>query len=348
MAALPATAVAATFGDESTRALFLGVAAHAFTALNRPLSAAAGAMLITAGHRYGWPVAEGGSQAIVAALVAELDACGGRVHTDVRVTARSDIPHADLVLLDLTPAAAVRLYGDLMPARISRSFRRYRYGATAFKVDYVLDGAIPWSDPACAVAGTVHLGGDAAEVAAAERMRAAGELPRRPFVLVAQQNLADPGRAAGSHTPVWAYAHVPAGHIGDVTDAVTAQIERFAPGFGARIVSSSSRDAAALRAYDDNYVDGDIAGGANDGLQLLFRPRPALDPYSVGVDGVYLCSQSTPPGGGVHGMCGYHAARSALRYLASSRERGRNPSVGRPSVGRLSVGRDPGTGRRAR
>ena len=314
-AVLPATVMAKWFRTEQARALFGGTAAHVYTRLDRPLTASLGLMMLASGHRFGWPVAEGGSGMITAAAAAAVRELGGVISTGVNVTSRADIPDADIVLLDLSPGGALSLYGDVMPARIKRSYQRYREGSSAFKVDFAIDGDIPWTNPDCGRAGSIHLGGTFAEIAQAEYERALGRMPERPFVLVGQQYLADRSRANGGINPIWAYAHVPFGYRGDATAAVVAQIERFAPGFRDRIVATVSKSTAELQAYNANYVGGDIIGGANDGLQVLFRPRLAVDPYFTGVPGVYLCSQSTPPGAGVHGLCGYHAARSALRRL---------------------------------
>jgi phytoene dehydrogenase-like protein len=314
-AVLPATVMARWFRTEKVRALFGGAAAHVYTRLDRPLTASLGLMILASGHRYGWPVAQGGSGFIIAAAATALGEYGGAIATGVTVSSRADIPDADIVMLDLSPAAALSIYGDLMPARIKRSYQRYREGSSAFKVDFAIDGDIPWTDPACGRAGTVHLGGTFAEIARTELERAKGQMARRPFVLVGQQYLADPSRSNGNINPIWAYAHVPFGYDGDATDAVVDQIERFAPGFRDRIVAAVSKSTAQLQAYNANFIGGDIIGGANDRLQILFRPRVAVDPYFTGVPGVYLCSQSTPPGAGVHGLCGYHAAESALRRL---------------------------------
>jgi len=318
-AVLPATTMARWFRTEQARALFGGAAAHVYTRLDRPLTASLGLMILASGHRYGWPVAEGGSGSITRALGAALKEYGGSVTTGVTVASRRDIPEADIVMLDLSPAAALAIYGDVMPDRIKRSYRRYREGASAFKVDFAIEGDIPWTNPDCARAGTVHLGGTFAEVADTERQRAQGRMAGRPFVLVGQQYLADPSRSAGNINPIWAYAHVPFGYTGDATAAVIDQIERFAPGFRDRVTATASLGPADLHAYNPNYIGGDIIGGANDGLQVLFRPRIAADPYAIGVPGVYLCSQSTPPGAGIHGLCGYHAADSALRSLRKPR-----------------------------
>ncbi|EGD55987.1 dehydrogenase [Gordonia neofelifaecis NRRL B-59395] len=200
-----------------------------------------------------------------------------------------------------------------MPGRIRRSYQRYRVGAAAFKVDFAVRGDIPWRDPDCARAGTVHLGGSFEEVRLAEKLRDRGEMPDRPFVLLGQQYVADPTRSSGGINPIYSYAHVPAGYAGDATEAVVSQIERFAPGFRDIIVEQRTTTVPQMAEYNLNYAAGDIIGGANDGLQMLLRPRAAIDPYFTGVDGVFLCSQSTPPGAGVHGLCGYNAAESALR-----------------------------------
>ncbi len=313
-AVLPATVLARWFRTERGRALYGGIAAHLFSRLDRPLTASLGLMIAASGHRYGWPVAEGGSGAIIAAVTAALLDAGGKIETGVRVSSRADIPPADLVLLDLSPAQVLSIYGDAMPARVRRSYRRYRVGSSAFKVDFAIDGDIPWTNPDCVRAGTVHLGGDFDEVAYTEKQRAAGVMPSRPFVLLGQQYVADPNRSAGGINPIYAYAHVPRGFDGDATDQIVAQIERFAPGFRDRIVATTSLGTEALHQGNANFAAGDIIGGANDGLQMVLRPRLGMDPYSTGVPGVYICSQASPPGAGVHGLCGFHAAESALRH----------------------------------
>ena len=318
-AVLPATTMARWFRTEQARAVFGGAAAHMFTRLDRPLTASLGLMFLAGGHRYGWPVAQGGSGSIIAALAAALSAHGGTITTGVTVTSRRDIQDAEIVMLDLSPAQVLALYGDAMPSRIKRSYRRYREGSSAFKVDFVIEGDIPWTNPDCRRAGTVHLGGTFAEIADTERQRAQGKMVQRPFMLVGQQYLADPSRSAGNLNPIWAYAHVPFGYDGDATGAVVDQIERFAPGFRDRVIATVSKSTAQLEAYNPNYIGGDIIGGANDRLQVIFRPRIALDPYAIGVPGVYLCSQSAPPGAGIHGLCGYYAAESALKWLAKRR-----------------------------
>jgi phytoene dehydrogenase-like protein len=315
-AVLPASWTAGLFSHPEAKALFGGLAAHAFTSLRAPLSSAVGLMLGAAGHRHGWPVAEGGSAAITTAMAAKLEKLGGTIETGVRVGHLAELGRPDLVLLDVSPRAAVSMAGDRMPPRVARAYGRFRYGPAAFKVDLAVAGGIPWTNEHCRSAGTVHVGGTFAEVAAAERDIVAGRMPARPFMLVGQQYLADPSRSAGDVHPIWAYAHVPQGYGGDATQVIIDQIERFAPGFSSRIVGRHVRNVADLEAYNANYIGGDIGTGANDMLQVALRPRVALDPYGTGIPGVYLCSSATPPGAGVHGMCGLHAAESALRHLA--------------------------------
>ncbi len=312
---LSATAFARGFSTPEARALFAGIAAHVYLPLTMPLSASAGLMMTAAGHAHGWPVARGGSQAIVGALASLLEELGGRIVTGQRVGSLGELPRARVALFDVTPRQLAHIAGDAMPARGHRRARKWRYGPGAFKVDYAVRGGIPWTAEAARRAGTVHLAGDLEELAETEATNHAGRLPERPFVLVAQQYLADPDRAVGDLVPIWAYAHVPHGYTGDVTSMVDAQIERFAPGFTERVVARHVMTPADLEAYNPNNIGGDIAGGATDPVQLVARPRLAADPYATGIPGVRLCSSSTPPGAGVHGMSGYHAARSALRVL---------------------------------
>ena len=316
---LPALAAASRVvdrwqGDEA-RALFGGMAAHAFRPLTSPMSASVGLALALSGHRYGWPVARGGSRSITDALAAELTGLGGHIETGRRVGDLREVDDADIVLLDLSPRGVLEIAGDQLPPRIARAYRRYRYGPAAFKVDLAIEGGVPWTNPDCRRAGTVHLGGTFEQVAAAERDAAGGRMPARPFVLVGQQYLADPSRSVGDVHPIWMYAHVPNGYSGDATEAVLAQLERFAPGARERIVAIATRSPLEYQAYNPNFVGGDISTGGNGPVQLLFRPRLALDPYRTGIPGVYLCSAATPPGGGVHGMCGANAAAAALRRL---------------------------------
>ncbi|NMI00567.1 FAD-dependent oxidoreductase [Pseudonocardia acidicola] len=312
---LPATVLARAFAGEPARALFGGVAAHAFRPLHRPMSSAIGLGILTAGHRYGWPVAAGGSRAITDALAAVLVDLGGKIETGIRVQAASELPATDVTIFDLAPGAVVDILGDRLSPRITRAYRRFRHGPGAFKVDFAVEDGVPWTAVPARRAGTVHLGGAFAEIAATERDVNAGRMPERPFVLVAQQYLADPQRSVGNVHPLWAYAHVPHGYTGDATEAIIAQIERFAPGFRDRIVGTAARTTAGFAAYNANYVGGDIMTGAKTIPQLVFGPRATLDPYSVGVPGTYICSAATPPGPGAHGMCGANAAASALRHL---------------------------------
>ncbi|MCB0978077.1 MAG: NAD(P)/FAD-dependent oxidoreductase [Acidimicrobiales bacterium] len=312
MAVTPASVLARAFRTEAAKALFGGVAAHSFSRLTTPFSSAVGVMLAAAGHAVGWPVAEGGTQAITDALVARLADLGGHVETSAVVTRIDDLRGADLVLLDTTPMAAATILRGRLPSRVARSYRRFRQGPAAYKLDLAVEGPIPWSCEDVGRAGTVHLGGRFEEMVAAEDDMANGRMPERPFCLLGQQYVADPSRSASGLNPVYLYAHVPHGHGADVTDLLLDQVERFAPGFRARVRHVVATGPAGLHSANANYVGGDIAGGASDGLQVLFRPRIALDPYSTGVDGVYLCSASTPPGAGVHGMGGYNAAVRAL------------------------------------
>ena len=312
---LPATTLGRMWRTETTKALWAGVAAHAFARLNRPMTSAVGLMLIVAAHAQGWVVAKGGSQAIATALATDIERHGGRIETGVRVTAADDLPPSDVVMLDVAPSIAADILGDRLPARISRSYRRFRHGPGAFKVDFAIEGDVPWTAPAARHAGTVHLGGSIDEVVAAEAAVAGGTMPERPFVLVGQQYLADPTRSAGNVNPLWTYAHVPHAYAGDATKAIIDQIERFAPGFRDRIIGTAVRSTTEMSMYNPNYVGGDVIGGASSFTQLLFRPRFAVDPYFTGVPGTYLCSASTPPGAGAHGMCGANAAARALARL---------------------------------
>lgn len=312
-ALLPATTLASRLRTVGGRALFAGVAAHSFLPLDAPVTSAFALLLAAAGHHAGWPVARGGSQAVADALAGHLATLGGRIETGVRVAALDELPPSELVLLDVTPRQVLALAGDRLPDRMRGRYRRWRYGPAAFKLDLAVEGGIPWTAPACRRAGTVHVGGTLEEIAAAERTVAGGRPSERPYVLVAQQYLADPDRSVGDVHPIWAYCHVPNGHPGDVSARIEAQIERFAPGFRDRIVARSVRGPAELESHNANLVGGDISGGSNSGLQVVARPRLARDPYRTGIPGVYLCSASTPPGGGVHGLCGHHAATAALR-----------------------------------
>lgn len=314
-AMMPATVLARRWRREETRALFAGLAAHAFRPLGSVMSSAIGVALGAAAHRHGWPVAIGGSASISTAMAKLLASYGGRIETGATVRRLRDLAGADVVMLDTSPSAAARILDGRLPRRVDRAYRRFRHGPGAFQVAFAVDGGVPWLHEPSRRAGTVHVGGAIEQVAAAEREIWRGRLPRRPFVLVGQQSVADPSRAHGDTHPVDVYAHVPAGWTGDVTQVIVEQIERYAPGFTARIRATRVRSTVDIQRDNANYVGGDIITGANTPWQLVFRPRPAFDPYATGIPGVYLCSAATPPGAGAHGMCGWHAANSALAFL---------------------------------
>jgi len=313
--AKPARLLARRWHTPEGQALFAGVAAHAFRPFTAPMSSAIGVALGTAAHRYGWPVAERGSGSITRAMVSLLTELGGKLETGVRVDSLDELDSPDIVMLDVAPAAAVRIAGDRMPRRIARGLSRFRHGPGTFKVEFAVEGGVPWTHEPSRRAGTVHVGGDLRKIAASEKLLHSGEMPDRPFVLVCQQYLADPSRSEGNVHPLYSYAHVPAGYDGDASAQIEAQIERFAPGFRDRILARHVRSVAEMEAYNENYVGGDVVTGSNHALQLVFRPRKALKPYATGIPGVYLCSAATPPGAGAHGMCGYNAAKSALHHL---------------------------------
>ncbi|MDM7854854.1 phytoene desaturase family protein [Cellulomonas alba] len=306
------------FTGDVAPALLTGVAAHAIAPL--PTTAAAGTALLLASLAHagaGWPIPRGGSQALTDALLADLRAHGGTVVVDRPVRSYGDLPGAHCYLFDTTPGTVLRVLGDRLPARTRRAFERFRHGNAAAKVDFVLSGPVPWAAPDVALAGTVHVGGTRPEMAAAEAAVAAGRHAERPMMLVSDPSVVDPGRRSGGLRPLWSYAHVPAGSDVDVTEAVTAHIERYAPGFRDVVVASRCIPASQMSHHNENYVGGDISAGAVTLKQMLVRPTLGLDPYATGRDGVYLCSASTPPGPGVHGMAGWLAARRALREVFS-------------------------------
>jgi phytoene dehydrogenase-like protein len=315
LSALSAQLLAGRLATGEARALLAGVCAHAMRPLASPFTASIGMVLGGAAHRYGWPVAQGGSAAITGAMIALLQEHGASLETGVTVRSLRDLPRADIVMLDVAPRAAVRIAADRLPPPVARGLTRFRYGPAAFKVDFAVDGGVPWSHEPSRRAGTLHLGGSMEEIAAGERTIHRGGMPERPFVLVCQQYLADRSRSRGDVHPVYAYAHVPAGYSADASPQIEAQIERFAPGFRDRVLARHIRTPADFEHENPNYIGGDIATGANDPRQLLFRPRVARDPYWLGAPGLYLCSAATPPGAGAHGMCGFNAAMSALRRL---------------------------------
>jgi phytoene dehydrogenase-like protein len=315
----PAARLVRRFGTDEARAIVAGASAHSFLPLSAPLTGAYGMMLTIIAHSVGWPVVEGGSARLIEALVAELAALGGQVITGQWVSSLADLPPARVTLLDITPRQLLRLAGDQLPPRYGRALRRFRYGPGISKVDWALNGPVPWAADAARQAGTVHLGGTFAEVARAEADVAAGRHPERPFCLVAQPGVVDPPRAPeGKHT-LWGYCHVPAGSAVDMTARIEAQIERFAPGFRDLVIARSTRTAAEVERHNPNHVGGDITGGAGTLRQTLFRPVARWNQYRTALPGVYLCSSSTPPGGGVHGMCGAWAARTALADLRRRR-----------------------------
>lgn len=306
------------FRTERARALFAGLAAHSMLDLAAPLTSAFGLLFVGTAHTVGWPMAAGGSGRIADALVSHLLSLGGEIRTGHAIEALGEVPASRVVLFDLTPRQILALAKDQLPRGYRSRLERYRYGPGSFKIDYALDGPVPWAAPECARAGSVHVGGTLAEIEWAEHEVAQGRHPQRPFVLCTQPSRFDASRApAGSHT-FWAYCHVPNGSSVDMTGPIEQQIERFAPGFGDRVLARHVMGPGTLEAYDRNYVGGDIGGGSQGGRQLLARPLLAANPYALPLAGrrAYLCSSSTPPGAGVHGMCGWWAAQSALGYLA--------------------------------
>jgi phytoene dehydrogenase-like protein len=300
------------FETVEARALFAGCAAHAFLPLTHPLSASFGWLLMLTGHVFGWPIARGGSQSIADALVSYVSSLGGVIETGTMVRDLADIPSTPITILDVTPSAFASMAGDRLPSAYVRRVKRFRHGPAAFKVDYAVDQSIPWADPELHRAGTVHIGGTDADVNRAETSTYRGRAAPDPFVLVGQQSLFDSTRAPeGEHT-VWAYAHVPHGSTQDFTEVITRRIEELAPGFSKTILATHVFSPADLERRNPNYVGGDISGGAHSATQLIFRPFAQANPYTTPIDGVYLGSSSTPPGGGSHGMCGHRAATTAL------------------------------------
>ncbi|SPE57010.1 Protein p49 [Verrucomicrobia bacterium] len=305
----------ARFKEEPARALLAGLAAHSFLPLEQRPSAAFGLVLGVLGHAVGWPMARGGSQQIANALAAHLRSLGGEVAAHSPVASLDQLPLARAVLLDVTPRQFLRLAGDKTPPSYRRQLERYRYGPGVFKLDYALREPIPWKAAICGRAGTVHVGGTLTQIAAAEQAVAESHPPERPFVLVAQQSLFDKTRAPEGRHTAWAYCHVPNGSAFDMTERVENQMERFAPGFRDCVLARHVSNSADMERRNPNLVGGDINGGLADVWQLLARPIFGPAPYRTAIPGVYLCSSSTPPGGGVHGMCGFHAAETALRDL---------------------------------
>jgi phytoene dehydrogenase-like protein len=315
LALLPASQLARRMRTEEAAGLLAGVAAHSMLPLSTPLTSGFGLMLTLVAHSVGWPFAAGGSSAITDALVSELTSLGGTVTTGCWIGDLDELPRARATLLDLPPRQFSRLAAGRLPARYARALDRFRYGPGVCKVDWAMEGPVPWQAKACQQAGTVHVGGTLAEVAAAEAEVAAGRHPERPFCLVTQPGVVDVSRAPAGKQTLWAYCHVPSGSTVDMADRIEAQIERFAPGFRDLILARSVLTAADMEQHNPNYVGGDINSGAGTLRQTVLRPTPSWNPYRTPLHGVYLCSSSTPPGGGVHGMCGAWAARSALADL---------------------------------
>ena len=303
------------FKSDAARALFAGNAAHSFMPLGSPFTAAIGLVIMLPGHRYGWPVARGGSGEITAALCSLLESLNGKIECGHTVTAIDDLPKARAYLFDTPPKALVEIAGDRLPNRYTNALKKFRHGPGVFKIDYALSEPIPWTAEPCRRAGTVHVGGTLGEIEEAERAAWQGRRHRSPFILVAQQSLSDASRAPeGKHT-AWVYAHVPAGSEVDMSGAIESQLERFAPGFRDCVLAQHSMNCAEVEAYNANCIGGDIAGGANSWRQVLMRPVARLNPYTTPAADIFICSASTPPGGGVHGMCGYHAAQAVLKRI---------------------------------
>lgn len=330
---LPASLLARLLSGGESRALLAGAAAHSMRPLSAPLTGAFGLLLMVLAHTTGWPVTEGGSGRLTAAMTTELARLGATITTNTWVERLSELPAARVVLLDLTPRQLLRICGDLLPRGYQRALSRFRYGPGVCKVDWVLDQPVPWRNEMCRQAGTVHVGGSFAEVAGALAEVNAGQLPGRPFCLIAQPQVIDPSRApSGLHT-LWGYCHVPAGSGVDMSGQIEAQVERFAPGFRDTIRARRVRTAVQLEQYNPGYVGGAITAGAATLRQTIGRPALRLSPYRTPLAGVYLCSASTPPGGGVHGMCGLWAARTALRDLGLDPAAGASAEIGAAGYG---------------
>lgn len=312
---LPVTALARRFQGDEARALLAGAAAHTMLALSHVLTGSYALLFVAMGHAYGWPVVEGGSGRVVDALVAEGEELGVTYHMGRWARALADLPAARATLLDVAPRHLAEIAAGRLSAPYLSGLRRFRLGPGVFKVDWALSGPVPWEAEVCRRAGTVHVGGTFEEVAASEAAVSAGRHPEKPFCLISQPGVVDPSRAPQGKHVLWGYCHVPNGSVTDMTGRIEAQVERFAPGFKDLVLARSTRTAAQEEQENPNYIGGDIAGGAATLRQTLFRPTFRWDNYRTPAAGIFLCSASTPPGGGVHGMCGYHAARSALRYL---------------------------------
>jgi len=317
------TGLAQRFRNPRTSALLAGMAAHAMLPLDAAATASFSLVLAIAGHAVGWPLARGGSRAICEALVSCLEAAGGELQVDREVRSRKDLPDARAYVFDVTPKQLLRILGDHLPARYAAKLSRFRYGPGVFKLDWALRAPAPWRNPACARAATVHIGGPLERMAEAAAAANSGRRPERPFVLFVQPSLFDSSRAPAGYHTAWAYCHVPHADTEDMSDAIESEIERAAPGFKDIILARSQRNSMDMERYNANYVGGDINGGLADLRQLFFRPTAQLDPYRTALSNVFLCSSSTPPGGGVHGMCGYWAAQSVLKNVFKHAPRAR-------------------------
>ena len=311
----PATVLGKRFRTNEARALFAGMAAHGIQPLSNITSSAIALVLMAAGHISGWQIPVGGSQSIADAMAAHFRLLGGVIETGIEVKSLQQLPSSKAVVFDCTPRQLLQIAGHKFSSLYQWQLERYRYGMGVFKVDWALDGPIPWRDEWCRQAGTVHIGNTLEEIAANEALTSKGQHVERPFVLLGQQSLFDPTRAPeGRHTG-WAYCHVPFGSEKDMTEAIEKQVERFAPGFRDRIIGRHTMNTRAIQEYNPNYIGGDINGGVQDLTQLFTRPALRWSPYRTSAKGLYICSSSTPPGGGVHGMCGYHAAKAVIRDL---------------------------------
>jgi len=318
-ALLPAETLARTyFRGEKAKGLFAGMAAHGLLPFSKIASSAAALVLMILGHQKGWPLVKGGSQQLAQALAAYFVSIGGQIQTGFRVEKLMDLPGARAVVLDLSPKQALQIAGHSFSSSYQHQLKKYRYGMGVYKIDWALDAPIPFTAASCTQAGTIHIGNSYAEIASNEQLTANGQHPEKPFVLLAQQSLFDPTRVpAGKHT-AWAYCHVPNGSVQDMRMAIEKQVERFAPGFRERILATHTMNTKEMEAYNPNNVGGTINGGVQDIRQLFTRPALRLSPYRTSAKGIYLCSASTPPGGGVHGMCGFKAAKRVLRDIFKS------------------------------
>jgi len=316
---LPATQLLKRFKGKEAKALFAGMAGHSMLPLSSLTTSAVALVLLMNGHLGGWPVPRGGSMAIANALGDYFRSLGGEIVTGVYVRSLKELPTARAVLLDVTPRQLLAIAGERFSSLYKWQLQHYRYGMGVFKIDWALDGPVPFTDEACRRAGTVHLGNTMEEIAASEYKAANGQHSERPFVLLAQQSLFDPTRAPAGKHAIWGYCHVPNGSSVDMTDAIEKQIERFAPGFRDLILGKHVMNTVQMESYNPNYVGGDINGGVLDITQLYTRPALRWSPYNTSAKGIYVCSSATPPGGGVHGMCGFHAAKKALKDIFSIR-----------------------------